>query len=790
MNVGQGRAHHTYGISSIFAALYAEIFLDRYFNHHAALLRSLNEMVKQRSANRLPTEPAQDPFTESDLKKLALWMATGSGKTLIMHLNYRQFLHYNQNREPLDNILLITPNEGLSDQHLAEFQASGILAVRFALNQSGRLRNASEEIQVTEITKLVIEKRGEGDTVPVEAFEGNNLIFVDEGHKGSGGEVWRQVRDALGETGFTFEYSATFGQALTAARNDVLTAEYGKAIVFDYSYRYFYKDGYGKDFHIINLQQESKEYDEDRTDPLLLANLLSFYEQQQLFTDQEAALRPYNLEKPLWVFVGSSVNAVYTENRERRSDILTVVSFLHRLLANHGGWVTETIGRLLEGKSGLTNPDGADIFARKFPYLRQHHRDAADIYRNILARVLHTTSSGGLHLCDIRGKDGELGLKASGAEDYFGLIYIGDTSSFKRLVEDKASDIVMEEDAFSGSLFDGINEPTTTVDVLIGAKKFMEGWNSWRVSNMGLLNIGKSEGSEIIQLFGRGVRLRGRDMTLKRSSAMEGSHPDHLRLLETLNIFTVRANYMAQFRYYLEREGAPVAMFELPLPIKADPKLLGRGLVIPRVLGEKSFTEEERFLLDVDTAVAARIDLSLQIRQFAMGEEGINEEANVGPEGQCIPEESLSLIDWNDAYLKLLAHKESKGFDNLVVLPGIPQKIIKQGDCKLIADDSVMRPTSFALRQCLQDGVVSLVLKYAERFYWVKQERWKARTWHTVVWTTMIRISKITLLRFPNMMRNCFRRSRNSSIRVGVSTKRNHRRSRTFTLNVISTSLS
>ena len=44
-------------------------------------------------------------------------------------------------------------------------------------------------------------------------------------------------------------------------------------------------------------------------------------------------------------------------------------------------------------------------------------------------------------------------------------------------------------------------------------------------------------------------------MTLKRSSALEGSHPDHLRLLETLNIFAVRANYMAQFRDYLEAGG-------------------------------------------------------------------------------------------------------------------------------------------------------------------------------------------------------------------------------------------
>ena len=36
-----------------------------------------------------------------------------------------------------------------------------------------------------------------------------------------------------------------------------LIEEYGKAIAFDYSYRYFYGDGYGKDFTILNLQQEN-----------------------------------------------------------------------------------------------------------------------------------------------------------------------------------------------------------------------------------------------------------------------------------------------------------------------------------------------------------------------------------------------------------------------------------------------------------------------------------------------------------------------------------------------------
>ena len=404
------------------AALYTEVFLDFYFNRQAEMLRSLNAFVAARNAKKLTGEPLDATFTGADLKKLAFWMATGSGKTLIMHLNYCQFLHYN--REALENILLITPNEGLTDQHLEELAASSIPARRFDLNESGLGLAGRSTVRVIEITKLVEEKRGGGVSVPVEAFEGNNLIFVDEGHKGSGGEVWRKYRDALGGTGFTFEYSATFGQALTAARNDQLTAEYGKAIAFDYSYRYFYGDGYGKDFRILNLKQETTE---EPTETLLLGNLLSFYQQQRIFEEQAEALRPYNLERPLWVFVGSTVNAVYTEDKQKRSDVLTVVRFLHHVLENRRGWVVKTLKKLLDGKTGLLTPDGSDVFLGKFAYLQECGLSPEAAYGEILSRVLHTPASGGLHLSNIRGAAGEIGLKASGAEDYFGLVYIGDT---------------------------------------------------------------------------------------------------------------------------------------------------------------------------------------------------------------------------------------------------------------------------------------------------------------------------------------------------------------------------
>ena len=702
------------------AALFSEIFLDRCFNHPDALLGSLNDFVDSLNSNRAATDRV-DRFEKPDLKKLAFWMATGSGKTLLMHVNYRQFLHYN--REPLDNILLITPNEGLTQQHLEEMQASGVPATRFDLNENDLFQNAQNVVKVTEITKLVMEKTREGESIPVEAFEGNNLIFVDEGHKGSGGEAWRAVRDALGETGFTFEYSATFGQALTAARNKTLTTEYGKAIAFDYSYRYFYNDGYGKDFHILNLREETTR---EQTDTLLLANMMSFYEQRLVFAGQPDALSPYNLDKPLWVFVGSSVNAVRTESGQPQSDILTVIKFLHRFLSEPI-WAVETIERLLKGESGLSDDLGRDAFCDSFPHLRQLGGDASAIYSGMLEKVLHTGSGGALRLCDIRGDKDELGLKAGASEDYFGVIYIGDVPKFKRLVESDDDGIAIEDDAFSGSLFDRINEPDTTIEALIGAKKFMEGWNSWRVSNMGLLNIGRSEGSQIIQLFGRGVRLRGRDMTLKRSSALNGDHPNNLRLLETLNIFALRANYMAQFRDYLEREGVPTeSLIDLPLFIRPDRRLLDEKLVIPRPREDLDFNAVSKVSLEPDPNVRVSIDVSAQVQTMISGSDSEGS-ASSGREIP-IPCESLDLLDWKEIHLALLEHKESKRMDNLLINPAALKRVMDPcgKNYSLIAEESVVSPESLDDLARLQETALSILRKYADTFYRRHRRRWES----------------------------------------------------------------
>ena len=703
------------------AALYTEIYLDHLFNHRERFLASLDDFVAQENKGR-PANARYLDFADGDLDKLAFWMATGSGKTLLFHMNCRQYLHYNG--ESLDNILLITPNESLSQQHIDEMRASGITAARFNLNEAGGMNGDGPTVRVTEITKLALEKRGEGDSVPVEALEGNNLIFVDEGHKGSGGKAWREVRERLGETGFTFEYSATFGQALAAAHNRDLLTEYGKAIAFDYSYPHFHSDGYGKAFNVLNVRQESTP---DFTDKLLLVNFLSFYQQQLAYAEQFAELREYNIEKPLWIFVGNTVQQ--RENDDYRSDVLTVVRFLYRFL-HDSAWAVGGIRELLDGRSGLVaTGDGQDLFAESFKDLR--HRAAEGVYEDAILKVMHG-GSGGLQLCDLRS-EGELGLRAAGSDHYFGVIYIGDTAKFKTLVRNSIPAIDVQDDALQESLFAGINDPDSRVQVLAGSRKFMEGWSSWRVSNMGLLNIGRGEGSQIIQLFGRGVRLKGRGMSLKRSTpSTTEKHPPHLDVLEKLNIFALKADYMAQFQEFLGNEGIdtqPARQWQLRIQTNDD--FLNQGLVIPRLDDGVDFTGQQSLSLEFDPEippVTIRMSAAVQVIAGGSGDIG-HTEATTGAEPVVIPEASLDLVDWSEVHLELLRYKDSKGYGNLLIRQDAMRQILERGQLvyQLYIEGEAVQPRNPSGRQRLQQAVVNILRGYADLLYRHRSARWESQ---------------------------------------------------------------
>lgn len=544
--------------------LFTEVFLDKYFNNRKALLNDINEFQENVFNFKPDTWHGVPPFEEDDLNKLAFWCATGSGKTLLMHVNIKQYLYAAKYRAPkLNRIIILTPNEGLSKQHLQELFLSDMQAELFSKNSGVFFRG--DTIEIIDINKLA-DKDGD-KTVAVESFEGNNLVLVDEGHKGSGGEVWKGFRNTLTRQGFSFEYSATFGQAIAAASNatlkKALLTEYGKATLFDYSYRYFYNDGYGKDYRIMNM---STWDDQELLDMYLTAYLLCLYEQTLAFNRDANIKRRFLIAKPLGIFVGGSVNAVRTVQKRSVSDVVQILLFLQDFIEKRDIF-TVYIKRLLDSTDGVKNSRGYSLFANAFSMTKEglkigkEMEHAQMVYNQVLKVLFHSEISGArLHVVKQKGGDGEIGLQVGNA-DFFGVINVGDSDKLVNLCAENG--FITETREFGTlSLFNHINDEDSNINILIGSKKFSEGWSSWRVSAMGLMNVGRSEGSEIIQLFGRGVRLKGFQFSLKRSSALDtsfqpGNLPKGLRDIETLNVFGVRAEYMDTFRKYLQDEGLP-----------------------------------------------------------------------------------------------------------------------------------------------------------------------------------------------------------------------------------------
>jgi hypothetical protein len=570
--------------------LFTEIYLDWYFNRPQELLDALNEKIAAYNVIQ-DIEHRFQLYSAEELNKLAFWNATGSGKTLLLHVNLKQYLHYFQNGKNdyyPDKVILLTPNEGLSRQHLEELQLSGFGFGRlFDKSSSGVFRGTIEVIDINKLSDEMGDK-----TVAVEAFEGNNLVLIDEGHKGTGtaAGAWMRRREVLVRGGFAFEYSATFGQAvakgltvlkaeeeivkkkakllfgsarLTGLSSDEklaiqLTLEekrharilatretYAKNILFDYSYKFFYEDGYGKESLILNLKDD--DYSEaDIARQYFTACLLSFYQQQYLWSNNQNKLADFNIEKPLWVFVGNTVSG-------EDSDTLNVLKFLAEFLNNEVR-TKQWIADLLSNTPRLLDAKGRNIFNNRFTPLMQLNAD--QVYIDILDRLFNVSSKQRLKLVNLKTTKGELALKV-GNSDPFGLINIGDDAGFYNEAQKPENAILFdtEDDEFSPSMFGKINNKDSKLNVLIGSRKFTEGWSSWRVSTMGLLNMGKGEGSQIIQLFGRGVRLKGKDYSLKRSTQSQRPKGVNLEQLETLNIFGVNAGYMATFKEYLKEEG-------------------------------------------------------------------------------------------------------------------------------------------------------------------------------------------------------------------------------------------
>jgi hypothetical protein len=707
------------------ALLFTEIYLDNYFRNPESLLGEINTVIDAYNADVTEKDHVAT-FEASELNKLAFWMATGSGKTLLMHCNLLQYQHYLQKHRrenEIDRVILLTPNEGLSEQHRKEFELSDIEAGIFSKHGLGSFVN-QDRIEIIDIHKLA---ESSGDkTVDVAAFEGRNLVLVDEGHSGasSGGDgAWMSRRNALCENGFSFEYSATFGQAVKSSEN--LTQVYAKSILFDYSYRFFYKDGYGKEYRILNMEDDSQEAQRFR---YLSACLLAFYQQQKVYEQNPADMMAYLIEKPLWVFVGGSVKAVYQRNKRKVSDVLDVILFLAEFAhpKNQRNNI-RIIDQFLKGKAGLLDDQGNDIFERSFEYLSSLQMSATQVFEDILGVLFNSSSAGRLIMEELKGSDGEIGLRL-GENDYFGLVNVGDPRALCRLAENQ-DEVIVTEQPLSASLFHALDKQDSRIHILIGSRKFMEGWNSWRVSTMGLMNIGRGEGTQIIQLFGRGVRLKGQDFSLKRSTALQNQPPRYVPVLETLNIFGVRADYMRQFEEYLAEEGLSTGTQKVEFVMPVIPNLGEKKLKIIRVKSGMDYKHQAKNpVLDLPDDQLRRRPVMMNWYPHIQALSSLNaDEVEADLHQGRFTEQHIAFMNLDQIFFELQDFKTARGWHNLNMPREKIQELLLDGSWyQLFIPEDDLAFGSFEQVFRWQEIATALLKKYIDRFYKQKKAEWES----------------------------------------------------------------
>ncbi|MFZ4538135.1 DEAD/DEAH box helicase family protein [Propionivibrio sp.] len=554
-------------------------WVDAQWDDAAAFLVRLNDFLE---ANK-PKGEEVSPFVEADLQLAAFWMATAAGKTHVLHA----CLALLEKRRTWDRLIVITPSESLTRQHankLRGLSAWEVFAYPMDGDASAMGRLPPEAVIVLDINKLATEKKGDGVTVPTSVFaDGRNLVFVDEGHKGQKSEasVWKALQADLaginapipGQRGLLIEFSATFGQV---AEGEHAFDRYAKAVVFDYAYDRFHQDRYGKDFWHVRVQTTA-EASVTAQRQTMTAALLAYWHQVASFRSTEgkqvAAELGLQVAAPLWVLLGLSViGSTKNENDKlQTSDVVDVLAYLSTMLA-HPAKLAESMVQLL-----ATTTVGADILPAE---VRQATLawDVNALAERMLADCFGWQQGDKPVLRLLKAATGELGLGLlrGDTSHYYGVVNVGDAAGLKKALE--SAGLAVEDDALSASLFAALDAPGSGLNVLIGSRRFAEGWDNFRASSLTLLRLGQGEGSLIIQMFGRVVRFAGVGGNGKRLD----KPPAALAPLQTAYVFGLKSGYLNTFLQSLSDNGVPDSRrIECPVRMRAPAVLKSVRAIAP-----------------------------------------------------------------------------------------------------------------------------------------------------------------------------------------------------------------
>ncbi len=480
---------------------------------------------------------------ENFINRLAFYMATGSGKTIvIIKLVELLSVAMGMGLIPKKNIMFFSANENLIKQFEKEIE------------KYNRGKDYSKQIDfknLKSITHKDFHRAPKGFFEKITLFyyradlmndeeskenllnykdywdNGENYVILDEAHKGNKSESKRQaIFSLLSLKGFLFNFSATFTE-----ESDLITS------VYNLSVGEWVKLGYGKESVLLkknnlNAFKDLKDLNDREKEIALLKALLLLGMQKR-----------YKIEgyfhDPLMLVFTHSVNV---EN----SDAEIFFKTLARVIENDDG------NDFLKAKEDLLE----EIKDPEFLFSGNKDKDyKVKVFKEGLKSMdfkglkeeVFYANSGHIEVIINPKNNQEIAFKLNTSDKVFCLIKIGDITEWicEKL---KSVKVVSKNLSFKEeSYFSQIDR--SSINILVGSRTFETGWDSTRPSVILFLNIGLDDDAKklVKQSFGRGVRIeslknqRQRLAYLEIDEAIKKDLKPNAAMLETL--FVIPTNH-------------------------------------------------------------------------------------------------------------------------------------------------------------------------------------------------------------------------------------------------------
>ncbi|GAA8707405.1 DEAD/DEAH box helicase family protein [Helicobacter pylori] len=480
---------------------------------------------------------------ENFINRLAFYMATGSGKTIvIIKLVELLSVAIRMGLIPKKNIMFFSANENLIKQFEKEIE------------KYNRGKDFSKQIDfknLKSITHKDFHRAPKGFFEKIALFyyradlmndeeskenllnykdywdNGENYVILDEAHKGNKSESKRQaIFSLLSLKGFLFNFSATFTE-----ESDLITA------VYNLSVGEWVKLGYGKESVLLkknnlNAFKDLKDLNDREKEIALLKALLLLGMQKRY------KIKGY-FHDPLMLVFTHSVNV-------KNSDAEIFFKTLARVIENDDG------NDFLKAKEDLLE----ELKDPEFLFSANKDKDyKVKVFKEGLKSMdfkglkeeVFYANSGHIEVIINPKNNQEIAFKLNTSDKVFCLIKIGDITEWicEKL---KSVKVVSKNLSFKEeSYFSQIDR--SSINILVGSRTFETGWDSTRPSVILFLNIGLDDDAKklVKQSFGRGVRIeslknqRQRLAYLDIDEAIKKALKPNAAMLETL--FVIPTNH-------------------------------------------------------------------------------------------------------------------------------------------------------------------------------------------------------------------------------------------------------